>query len=67
MADISKVQLPDGIVRNIKDTISGYITENDIPTNVSYFINDSGYTVASVRNTTLYLSNNVTNGDNVGY
>ena len=38
-----------------------------MPTNVSYFINDSGYTVASVVNTTLYLSNNVTNGDNVGY
>ena len=67
MADISKVQLPDGIVRNIKDTISGYLTESDIPANVSYFINDSGYTVAAVRDTTLYLSNSVTNGDNVGY
>lgn len=31
MADVSKIKLPNGTTYNIKDTVSGYITVNDIP------------------------------------
>jgi hypothetical protein len=67
MADVSKIQLPNGTTYDIKDKTSGYITSSDIPTDVSYFVNDSGYTVATVANHTLFLSPSVSNGDGVSY
>ena len=67
MADVSKIKLPNGTTYNIKDTVSGYITEAAIPTNVSEFTNDAGYVVTSVSNHTLFLSPTIENGDGVGY
>lgn len=43
MADVSKIQLPDGTEFNIKDKTSGYITASSLPTKVSDLTNDSGY------------------------
>ena len=67
MADVSKIKLPNGTIYNIKDTVSGYITEAAIPSNVSVFNNDAGYVVVSASNHTLFLSPSIENGDGVGY
>lgn len=36
MADISKIQLPDGTIINLKDTTSGYITDEDLTISSTY-------------------------------
>lgn len=43
MADISKIQLPNGSEYDIKDKTSGYITSSSLPTKTSELTNDSGF------------------------
>lgn len=54
--NISQVQLPDGNVYTVKDTVSGYVTLGDVP-------------AISVNTTTksLVITTSVSNGDEVSY
>lgn len=50
MANISKIKLPDGVTYNLKDSVSGYVTTNDIPT---YDSSTDTITLTDGANTTI--------------
>lgn len=74
MPDISKIQLPNGNIYNIKDTVSGYQKELIPGANITItstqegpvISSSGGGTAASVSNHKLIISG-IQNGDGVSY
>lgn len=62
MADLSKIKL-NGTEYNLKDALARQL----IPTKFSDLYNDTDFVMASVSNTTLFLTKTIENGDGVSY
>lgn len=62
MADLSKIKL-NGVEYNLKDAVARGL----IPSNLSDLYNDTDFVMATVANTTLYLTKTIENGDEVEY